>query len=190
MIQHQVHAFCAYLIVTSVLVFTGCPERGAGQRNAAELVRTAQGTSIPFQIDVNTVELGGGEYVGKAPADSGIRFITGYLEPRHFNERDLRALFSQLAARYGDAAILSVAAYGDREMLRRASNNLLHPPPGDIDPNRVKSQAYRRWAEANMPAKWGYFWADYRLDVKGNSERIDYSPEPSSEQVKTIWLKG
>ena len=129
------------------------------------------------------------EYVDKAPAGSGIRFITGYLAPRYFNGRDLRALFSQLAARYGDAAILSVAAYGDREMLRRASSNLLHPPPGDIDPNRVKSKAYGRWAEANMPAKSGYFRADYRLEVKGNSELIDYSPEPSSEQMKTIWLK-
>ena len=102
--------------------------------------------------------------------DPELRFLFVLVEGKHFNEEDLRSLFTGLAARYPEPETLDITAYSDKSQLARAVFNYLHYSPG-----------------LPLEDRTGYFAAKY-LRREGD-EHFFYTPDPNSESNVMVVIK-
>ena len=104
-----------------------------------------------------------------------IRFAYLYLDAPDFTERNLNELFTTFAAKYQDPQFLQIIAYSDREMLQRTIN-------------RSQDEGCGVWPEDQLPAKSGYFWAQYSR--QDDAEYFIYTPDPERLDTMTAWLSN
>jgi hypothetical protein len=107
---------------------------------------------------------------------------------KYFTERDLRTVFSHLAAEQPEPAALSITAFSDKDMVRRAVTNYKYPLIVDFLNTPEGRKAQDAWYEKHYPLKTGYYRAYYWRSPKG-SESLKYSPDPDKDEFIDVKLK-
>src|SRR5262245_19480110 len=134
------------MILLSALLVGGImsSDRSGVQWHAERLM------GIPVSVGLNVV---------RGTEALRVRRVVLFLEARYFNEEDLKALFSGLAAEYNQPEFLFADAYADKEEGERAIHMHLSPSIIDVGPSRQQEES--PLTDSTPSGKIGSVRADY-----------------------------
>lgn len=134
------------------------------ERNSASSLKL---DTFRFPVEVLLDEEKHGTYLS-------IHFMFLHIDASDFTEQNLKDLFAALGAEYQDPQFMHVTAYSDKEMLHRSIG-------------RYRDQYCTEWPEDRLPAKTGYFSAQYSR--QDDTEYFSYTPDPEKPDTTTIWFR-
>jgi hypothetical protein len=114
------------------------------------------------------------------------RFV--FIAAKNFTRENIRRALPGLAKELDVPDELQITAFSDKEMLRRAINNL-RGPVYRIANTPEGINAAQEYAEKYLPLKSGYYRAWYYHSRDGK-ESLQYSPDPAKEEMVFIEVEN
>ncbi|HKY03303.1 MAG TPA: ankyrin repeat domain-containing protein, partial [Blastocatellia bacterium] len=176
-----------FRVAIAVLVVLGCAFNSSvalPQPQKAHADDWQLDTSFGFPVWV-------GANIAPKPPAIGSRYIYLYIEAQDFTEKNIRTVFTTLAAKYKKPKDIWIYAYSDKTVVQQGIDEQEGPIicSGSFADSPEGRRAARNKFILREPRGSGYFRARYYRFNDGR-EQMEYSPKAEQQHVRTINLKA